>query len=345
MASQASTSDKSISPAPHSIMAPQTTTVHSSKSSSPYLERSYNQPASTAGPKDGLDKTASSAQSSISHLSHITVTSENVISIESPKDSESDSDVFHKGSQLSYLQSTVKTNGFVPSKSTPTLGPTLDSDSEHTDFPYPSTSQALAASVNAGGAKPSQLASTEVGQTVKASLAPAQPSAGGSSLAASSGIEGLNSGSSPIATTSLSTSTMYSTSFRTSVTTDEQGSMSEVIETEKVSVGITVVLITSAGIPAMSAAGASNPAGLPSVPTLSGIQSTTSTPTSFGEGSGSGTGEGGSTSATTDASRSETQTEMGASQTGVPAWNSATKADYITGYGLIFVWFGLLLAS
>lgn len=344
MASHAPKSGQSISPALLSTIAPQTTTIHGSKSASPSLERSYNQAPSTAGPKSDLDKTASSGSSSRSHLSHTATGSNIVVSVEPNRAPESSDDVLHKGSRPSYLQGTAKTTGAVPSESTTALVLSLNSDREHTDFPPPLTSQGLAASVNVGGSRPPEVASTEAGHTVKASPGLAGPSADGSSLSESAGIMGVNSGSSPIAITFLSTSTIYSTSFRTSVTTDEQGSTSVAIGTEKVSIGITVVPITSAGIPRTSAAAISNTAGSLSVLTLSGIQSATSAPTSFGEGSGFSTGKWGSSSATTDASRGETQTEMGTSPTGVPAWNSAAKADHMTGYGPIFVWFVLLLA-
>lgn len=107
--------------------------------------------------------------------------------------------------------------------------------------------------------------------------------AGTPSAPASSGVEGSESSPAPSApaqpaTTSFSTSTIFSTAVSTSTTVNEQGSSSEVVVTQTVSVGTTICPVTATETPAESSPVASAPAGTPSAPASSGVEGSESSP-------------------------------------------------------------------
>lgn len=182
-----------------------------------------------------------------------------------------------------------------------------------------------------------QTASAATGQTAEASSIQAgyEPSVGSSALVSSS-VGSVTSGPVPIATTSLSTSTIYSTSFSTSVTTDEHGSTSEIVATQKVSVGTTVVPVISAEAPETAPAPTSNHAGQISVPASSGIDGATSAPIPTDEGGGPSHGS------FTNASGSGVQNQTGASSAAFPIWSSAAEAGPSTRLELLLFCSGLL---
>lgn len=142
-----------------------------------------------------------------------------------------------------------------------------------------------------------------------------------SSALVSPSVGSVTSGPVPIATTCFSTSTIYSTSFSTSVTTDEHGSTSEIVATQKVSVGTTVVPVITAETPETAPAATSNLAGLPSVQASSGIDDATSAPTPTYEGGGPSHGS------FTNALSSGVQNQTGPSSAAFPIWSSAAEAD------------------